>query len=313
MPPGWIVNGEIQQPENVRKKLLQILGKDGKSKPIKSLWVVADLPEPKTFLKLIEIDKNIQDLTEDDIYSQAKKHLPFDLAEAHLDWQLLNNGEESSKVLLGAVPKIISDSYTYLLESAGLTPIALEAEPLCLARSMVTANKDYNGQARAILDLGATRSCLIIYDHDTVQFSVNIDFSGEILTTTIAQGLNIGREEAEKLKIKNGIIFDQNNPNYLKITAEIIDKLTANLKKHLEFYQSHFSEANPVTHITLCGGVAASNELSNVISRQLKISARPGNAWKNLNNPSYGEDERIRGLVWASAIGLAMRATQNPF
>jgi len=313
LPPGYIVNGEIQQPENVRKKLLHILGKEGELKPINSPWVVADLPEPKTFLKLIEIDTAPQDLTEDDVFFQAKKHLPFDLEEAHLDWQLLNNDGENSKVSLGAVPKVISDSYTYLLESVGLTPVALEVEALSIARSMVTANKDYTGQARAILDLGATRSCLIIYDHDTLQFSTNIDFSGEILTTAIAQGLNIDREEAEKLKIKNGIAFDENNIKYLKIVAEITDGLIVSIKKYLEFYQSHFSKANPITHITLCGGVSATRELPSIISRQLKISARPGNAWKNLYNPTYGEKERIKGLAWSSAIGLAIRAIQNPF
>ena len=50
LPAGYIVNGEIQQPEMVRKKLLQLLDKEGYGKKITSPWVVADLPEPKTFL-----------------------------------------------------------------------------------------------------------------------------------------------------------------------------------------------------------------------------------------------------------------------
>ena len=68
LPPGLIVNGEIQQPELVRKKLLYLLGKDGGNfKAIRSSWVVANLPEPKTFLKLIDVETSDNELTSVDV------------------------------------------------------------------------------------------------------------------------------------------------------------------------------------------------------------------------------------------------------
>ncbi len=43
--PGCIMNGELLQPEIVRKKLLHLLGRDGYGfSPIKSPWAVVDLP-----------------------------------------------------------------------------------------------------------------------------------------------------------------------------------------------------------------------------------------------------------------------------
>lgn len=315
LPPGYIVNGEIQQPENVRKKLLHLLGKDNDLKPIKSPWTVVDLPEPKTFLKLIEVDSLPEELTDDDILFQAKKHLPFDLEEAYLDWQIINKEEknQNSKVLIGAVPKIIADSYTYLLESAELTPAALEIEAMSISRAMITANKQYTGEARAILDVGATRSSLIIYDRDTIQFSTNLDFSGELLTTAIAQGLKMEHSAAETLKLKNGLAYDKNHPKYLKLVNNLTDKLIDDIKKTINFYQGHFIDTNPITHITMCGGVAATKGLTEEISKKIKVSAKPGNAWKNLNNKHFGEADREKGLGFSSAIGLALRAAQNPF
>ncbi|MDO8499106.1 MAG: pilus assembly protein PilM [bacterium] len=315
LPPGYIVNGEIQQPENVRHKLLHLLGKDGSAKPIHSPWVVADLPEPKTFLKLIEIDMPPNDITEDDILFQAKKHLPFDLSEAVTDWQIVNPNPSSNKsnVLFAAVPKVISDSYTYLLESVGLTPAVLEVEAISLVRSLITANKDYGAEARAILDLGATRSGLVIYDQGTIQFSTTLTFSGEIVTTAIEQGLKITREEAEKMKTQNGLVYDKANPKYLKIIADLTERLIAEIKKSLLFYKTHFPHCGPVTHITLCGGVSTTLGLDAAIARSLKISARPGNAWKNLANPQFGEADRKRGLLWSSAVGLALHAIENDY
>jgi type IV pilus assembly protein PilM len=317
LPAGLIVDGEIQQPELVRKKLLYLLGldKNSKYKKIKTPWVVAGLPEVKTFLKLINIEINPQELNDADVIYQAKKHLPFELDEAYLKWQLIDSKEKYSRVLIGAVPKITADSYTYLLESVGLTPLNLEIEAISLARSMITAEKDYAGEARAILDLGATRSSLIIYDKDTIQFSTSLKYSGEIITTAIEQGLKISHTDAEEMKIKNGVNYKNNNKKsgkYLKIITQINNQLISELESALEFYGAHFSDQNTVSHITMCGGVSNWQGLDNFISRKLKVSSHPGNAWKNLANNKEKYDTEA-GVNMAVVVGLALRASQRPY
>ncbi len=316
LPPGYIVDGEIQQPEMVRKKILQLLGKDGgKFKPIKTPWVIADLPEPQTFLKTITVETGPEELNEEDIIYQARKHLPFDLNEAYLDWQITNAGtaEKNSKIIIGATSKIVADSYTYLLESADLQPIALEIEAASIARALVTAEKDYTNEARAILDLGATRSSLIIYDHNTIQFSTNINFSGEIATTAIMQALKIDYAVAEKMKIENGLTYFKEKPGYLKTITKLTDKLIDEIKAAVVFYQEHFPEPSPITHITMTGGVANLKNLGETVSRKLKISAGPGNTWKNLRLKEVNNNLKDAGMTYSSAVGLALRAAQKPW
>ncbi len=315
LPPGLIVNGEIQQPELVRKKLLYLLGKDGGNfKPIRSTWVVANLSEPKTFLKLIDVESSDIVLTSVDIAYQAKKHLPFELEDTYLDWQVITPMDHAAKkqVLIGAVPKVVADAYTYMLESAGLNPIALETEAAAVARSMITADKDYAGQARAILDLGGTRSSLIIYDNNSIQFSTTLNFSGEIVTAAIEQGLKIEHSLAEDLKIKNGLKYDTHNPKYLTAVSGIAENLISELKTALLFYKEHFNNTNTVSRITLCGGMANWENIDNFISRQLKITAHPGHPWKNLHNKKLYDYDKDKSLPLACAIGLALRAIQNP-
>lgn len=314
LPPGLIVNGEIQQPELVRKKLLYLLGKDdGGLKPIRSSWVVANLPEPKTFLKLIDIESSDTTPTSVDVIYQAKKHLPFEIESAYLDWQVITPAENTirKQVLIGAAPRVIADSYTYLLESVGLNPIALESESVAIARSMITANKDYTGQARAILDLGGTRSSLIIYDNNSVQFSTTLNFSGELVTAAISQALNIGHSQAEELKIKNGLKYDTHNPKYLPAVSGIAENLINELKTTLLFYKEHFSNTNDISRITLCGGMASWENIDNFISKQLKITSHPGHPWKNLHNKKLYDYDQNKSLPLACAIGLAIKATQN--
>lgn len=314
LPTGVIINGEIQQPEVVRKKILHLLGKDEAYPRIDSPWVVAGLPEPQTFLKLIEIQTPTKDLLYDEVGFHAAKHLPFDINETYLDWQVLNPEIESktSRVLIAAVPKVVADSYTYLLEAAGLNPLALEAEAVAVARSLITGDKDYSGIARILLDLGGTRSSVILYDNDSIQFSKSVAFSGELYTTAVAQGLKMERDEAEKLKLNVGLNYDKTHPTYLKIGDGLVDNLVNDLKQTLNFYKEHFPDSNDVTHITMSGGFSALANLDNTLSKKLKISAHPGNVWKNLFSGTPTEEDRRKGLEYATAMGLALRAAQNP-
>lgn len=315
LPPGYIVNGELQQPEMVRKKILYLLGKEGKKWPeIKSPWVVADLPEPKTFLKLIEVDTPPDQVTLEDVRFHARQHLPYNLDETYLDWQLVNpaeTGSQKSQILIAGVPKVTADAYTYLLNSVGLTPIALEIEALALARALITADKSYTGEARMILDLGATRSGVVVYDNNSLQFSANLNFSGEILTMAISQELKLDYDAAENLKINNGLTYDEANPRYLPIINRVVDQLVEEINKTINFYYEHFNHTNPVTHITMCGGLARLKNIDNTLTQKLKITAHPGHPWKNLLNPHFSESENMEALGMASAIGLALRSTED--
>lgn len=309
LPPGYIVDGELLQPELVRKKIIELVGQNKKWWNKLPPWVVADLPETKTFLKLITIDSAPADLTDAQVRAQAANHLPFDLADAYLDWQVTSFENGHSQILLGAAPKITTDSYTYLLASAGLTPLTLEIEGAPLARTMITANKTYTGEARAILDLGAARSGLVIYDNNNLQFSFSLKFSGEKITAALAAGLNLDHDQAENLKIKNGINFDESRPTYLKIISEQTDELVAQITAALKFYQEHFPAGNAVTRIIMCGGGAQCRSLDVYLSRALAIEFKVGHSLKNLGR-IFPEQENFAFLPYASALGMALRAAR---
>jgi type IV pilus assembly protein PilM len=315
LPPGLIVNGELQQPEEVRKKIQQLLaGTQGKQRPIKGYWVVASVPETQGFIKLIHTDTDPRELSRDDIVSLAKRHIPFAEEEYYLDWQMIipkkkdEDDAQEYTLLIGATPKKVADAYTYLLEALGLGVIAFENESVAIARAMITASKEYTEEARLVLDMGATGTRTLVYDHDTIQFSSQLAFSGELLTTAIAQKLNIPHDEAEKKKVDAGIAFSK-SPLWPIVTQQI-DALAADLKTTIDFYYAHFPKANRITHITLCGGCALLADLPDVLTQKLGIETKPGNPWKNIS-PNQ-KDALPPGLELAPAIGLALRAADNP-
>lgn len=312
LPPGYIVDGEIQQPEMVRKKLLQLLGKEGSGKKIFNPYVVADLPEPKTFLTSIEIQLPPESITKEDVEFQCVKHLPFDLKEAYIDWQISPGSYDnvSTRVLVGAVPRTIADSYTYLLESADLQPIALEVETMSIVRSLI---QTFPAKSGAILDIGATRSAIIVYDSRGVCFSTSLPYSGELLNTALSQKLKIEYQAAEEMKVKNGLNFNKDLPDYLLIVDELTNKLTDEIKKVFVYYQDHFSKSDKIEKMEVCGGMTMMPNFLPTLSRRLEMECNAVDAWKFLNKKNISADNLKNGHVFVSALGLAMRATLNPY
>jgi len=316
IPPGLILNGELQKPEEVRKRIMRLLQGTKSQKPVKSPWVVASLPETQSFIKHIEIKKPSEELIEEDIMLVARKHIPFDEDNYYLQWQFLptqSGKKDTTNLIIGAVPKTISDSYTYLMESMGLGVLALEIEALALTRSMVTAKKEYEKEARAVLHISATRSNLIIHDHDIIQFSTSLPYSGEILTTALSQKLRISYEEAEKIKVEHGTSYKKGSDKAWKIIVDFNKQLTDGIKDALDFYYSHFPNANKITRIVMCGGGSNLKNLDKVISTRLKMVARPGKPWKNLGSNQEDIMPIEKSLSYSGAIGLALRAADNPF
>jgi len=288
-------------------------GKKG-TKPVDGKWVVATLPEIHSFIKVIHLPKEAKDVIDDDIFMIAKQHIPFDEESYYLDWQILPDFEEGmTRILIGAAPKYIVDMYTYLIESLGLGILSLEIEALAIARSLITANKLYTGEARAILDVGATQSALIVYDYEAIQFSKTLPFSGELLTTAIMQSLKETQEKAEEIKRMYGVKYTKKYGKALNVIKDSLDTFIDTIEQSFQFYYSHFPHTNTVTHVTMSGGATNTPHLPELLTERLGITCAPGKVWKNLGLHPGSLPNEAASLGFATAIGLALRAAENPF
>ncbi len=316
LPEGLIVNGEIQQPEEVVKLLKKHL-KDKAPKLLRSPWAVVCLPETKTYIQLINVpvDPASNKITQEKIQEIAPSYLPYDLNNVYMDWQDL--GVSSSKktdrqVLFAAAPKQIIDSYTFLLNIAGIIPLAFEVEAMSIARAVINRKKDLHGQARGILDFGATRSSLVIIDHDIIQFSLSLPISGLKITQNIQTAMAIEFFEAEKIKKECGIENRKCQGKLKQILEKTLEELTDKILQAMQFYKLHFPNKNPLTGIRLCGGGANLPALESYLSAKLKLRVRRANPWVNLYPSGKEPLSEADSLAYTTAIGLAMRALEKP-
>ncbi|MEK9183337.1 MAG: type IV pilus assembly protein PilM [Patescibacteria group bacterium] len=311
LPIGWIVDGELQKPEEIVQALKNHIAKQKDGLAI-SPWVAISLPETKTYIQLIQLKTNGEQISEEIVREVAPSYLPYELDDIYLDWQIIEQNANHASVLLAAVPKKIADSYTYLLNIAGLTPLAMEVEATAITRAIINRQKDLTREARGILDLGASRSSFVIYDHGVIQFSLSLAFAGQEVTEKISNALNLDLAEAEKIKKECGIDPKKCKGNLKSVLENSLNDLADKITQAIQFYKLHFPEKNPLTGIRLCGGGANLPARENYLSAKLKLKIRKANPWVNLfptNQPPMTEE---RSLLYATAIGLAIRADESP-
>ena len=162
------------------------------------------------------------------------------------------------------------------------------------------------------MDLGATRSSFIIYDHGVIQFSLSLAFAGQEVTEKISNAMNLELAEAEKMKKECGLDPKKCKGNLKSALEGSLNELADKITQAIQFYKMHFPEKNPLTGIRLCGGGANLPALENYLSAKLKLKVRKANPWVNLFPAGQLPMDEEHSLLYATAIGLAIRAMETP-
>ncbi|MEA3464128.1 MAG: type IV pilus assembly protein PilM [Patescibacteria group bacterium] len=283
LPHGLIDNGEIKNQEKVIKAIKKLIA-DPKYGKVSPGEVIACLPETKTFIKLIEVDKTPNPISEI-IGNEIEKHVPMPINEIFYDWQIIEEHSDKQLILIGAVPQNIVNQYTALLDETKLSTVALEIEPISICRSLLNEESPKfksRGENYGIIDIGAKRTSMIFYAKNTILFTVSMPTSGQDITNNIAKALDIKTKQAEKAKIICGLNKNKAQGIIKDILTDTVKELMKKIKEAIEFYNNNYSDQGPIKQILLCGGGANINNLDKIISQDIDITVKLSNPLINL-------------------------------
>ncbi len=328
--PGIIEGGEIKNEEKLAETIKTVCEKV-RGEELKTKYVVASLPEEKSFLAVIQMPRLPEENLKSAIIYEAENYIPLPIEKVYLDYQIVPpvyDHLDHLDVLVVAVPKKIVDSYLSALKLAGFYPLAFEIESQAISRALI--KNEVTSQPVLLIDVGATRTSFIIFSGYSLRFTSSILVSSKIFDQLIAKNLGVSLAEAEKLKIKYGLeekiklkIKNQNTKIekeggkiFEALIPALVD-LVQQIKRYLDYYQTHASHEHlppngkGISKILLCGGGVNLKGLTNFLSLELKMPVELGNPWINV---FPDEKNKILGLSveeslkYTTAIGLALRA-----
>ena len=332
--PGIIKEGEIRD-EDKLAEIIKIAVNKVKGEKLKTKYVVASLPEEKSFLQIIQMPKMAEADLKSAVIYEAENYIPLPIQEVYLDSEIISSPQDYSdkfNVLLVALPKKIVDPYLSSLKKAGLQPKALEVESLSIARALI--KNGVTTSSVLLIDLGETRTNFVIFAGHAPRYTSCIPVSSGNFNEIISKNLGVSLIEAERLKIKYGLeerieFKIKNKEAKLKksqgkifeaLVPALVD-LTQQIKKHLEYYQTHVGHNHSplnnkgIAKILLCGGGANLKGLSELLALELRIPVEIADPW--INVLPEGEQREIselpaeKSLGYTAALGLALRSMKE--
>lgn len=206
------------------------------------------------------------------------------LVSIHIDGYKVSNpigfqGKDVAvQIYTAFAPMVHIGALERVADELALELLAVAAEPFAVSRSVL--GNDASSNLTAVLaDVGGGTTDIAVVNDGGVEGTKMFGIGGRSFTRTIASELNLGYEDAEKLKIN--IDNDQIKPSVKKQADEAIDKT---LDVWLSGVELALSEFDSVDHlpgrILLCGGGASLIKLVEALNtedwyKSLPFTKRP--------------------------------------
>lgn len=304
------------------KKTSETLVKICANAKVKGNRAIAGLPISAVFNSIISIPSATPKELKMAVELQARKLLPYPLEEAVLDYKVLNKGKaegsplgkedvaKSLRILLTAAPKNLIDKYVEIFKAAKLELLYLETEAFGLIRSLI--GKD--SATIAILDIGATKTNILIVEKGAPIVTRSINLGGLVITKTLSEIMKVGIKEAESLK-RDARHAENGGSGAAPVLPKSIESLLVPVVNEIRYsFNLHLSEngGGRVEKIILTGGAALYPYLPEFFSRALNIKVFLGNPWSRVLFPDDLKfDLDDLGPRFAVAVGMAMRETEQ--
>lgn len=214
-----IVSGELVQPDVVALTL-----KDGlRNAGVRTReTVVAVGGQTGVIVRVTELPKMTRGELMRAIPLEIERHLPFPSGEVIQDYVLLKTPEEVAEgeqipILFAAARADLVDAYLMAIQQAGLSPLAVEVEPLAALRALQAARgfgaeDGREGQVSILVNIGHEGTEISFVEGNTLIFTRFVPSGGRHLTEDIRDQLGMDLEEAERVKIELGTAWVEQPP-----------------------------------------------------------------------------------------------------
>jgi type IV pilus assembly protein PilM len=320
--PGIIESGIIRD----KDALMQIIKKavdSAKGKNLRTKYVIASLPEEKSFLEVVQMPKMKKEEMCSAVSFEAENHVPVPIDQLYFDFQVIApivDHLDHCDILLAAMSKEIIDSYIYCLKKSGLKPVALEVESQAIARALIKDEKTLSPVV--LVDFGQTTTNFIIFAGNSIRFTSTLPVSSGQITEAISKGMDVSYKEAEKIKEKFDLSDKKNRAENKKISEfvlPVLNNLAFQIEKYINFYREHASHEHlPKTKekekIIFCGGGARMPGFADFFFQKLKIPVEIGNPLVNVPFKKNSSSQPIsdkNSLLFSTALGLALKGTKK--
>lgn len=315
VPEGVFEEGQIVDSVTMAE-IIQATLTENKIKVAQASTAVPGRAVTRVILVPSELDDN--ELREMVLNQEASLYLPFPRDEADVDYQKVgyvvdDDGIEKVRVLLVAVKKDITDSYTETFAQAGLNLNILETSSFALIRTIREQLRQFTSQeAVAIVDIQFESTEISIVVDGTPHFSRTVPLGTSQIQNALSRAMNLPPSRNADLLEGMSIPAGQmgGNPKGMNpgtaAMLRIVGELSDELRRSIDFYLNQ-GEDMEVAQLLLAGPGGAIGNLDEFFSQRLGLPASVIDPVDSLAIELEEEMSPAERSRLATALGLGLR------
>ena len=308
LPPQSIVDGNVMNSGAVVDALRKIF----RDLRISQKEVALSISGNSVIIKKLNLPLMKQDELEDQIQWEAEQHIPFDISEVEIDYNVLWQNQDAGQmdVLLVAAKKDEIQDIVEVVKEARLRPMVVDIDAFAI-QNVYELNYGYNeGETVALLNVGAEVTTVNIINGPISQFTRDITNGGAAVTEEIQKQLQVSFDEAEAYKAGGGIHSHEVVPQEVDgIISGVVDALAGEIQRSLDFYMATTNRGE-VDKIYLTGGTAKIPYLRTSIERRSRVAVELLDPFRRVLfderqfNPQVLKSQAPQATI---CLGLALR------
>jgi len=280
---------------------------------IKSKLVATSVSGHSVIVKKITTQTMSDGELAETINTEAAQHIPFDIADVNIDYQILSDDPTAPQmdVLLVAVKKDKILNYTNVLNLAGKSPAVVDIDAFALQNCYEYNYEPAPGTTVALLNLGASVMNINIVKGTTPLFTRDVSVGGNQYTDSLQKELDLSFDDAESFKLgeKVGKVSDDAK---LPILQQVTEIIVLEIQKTFDFFRAT-AGGQHIEKIYLAGGSSIIPGLTEALRQEFSMPVEILNPFQRIQvNGSAANSELIERNAGqlAVAVGLALRSCE---
>ncbi len=244
------------------------------------------LPDFSSFFTTLNLPPMSKEELPEAVRFEARQHVPLPVSEMALDWvpaqrldQLQQQQDQQGvTVLLVAVPQRVIEQYKEIAEAVQLQLESLEAEVFSLARALTA---DDSESTFACIDIGARSTTCSIVENGAVTMSHSFSASGDNLTASLKEKLEVEAGTAEHLKRRYGV--QEQGKAIGEVLRPELDSIIMEADKLFQHF--HQRQGKVVQRVVLAGGGAHLPGVVQYFSEEMRKEVSIANPFQHVAYP----------------------------
>ncbi|MGH7770728.1 MAG: type IV pilus assembly protein PilM [Candidatus Binatia bacterium] len=274
---------------------------------VRATSVVSAVPGRAVIIKKIQLPAQEEgEGLEANVEFEASNVIPESLENVNLDYQILNYSEDGSRidVLVVAVKKEIINSYTQVIQEAGLTPAIMDVDYFAMENMYEINYEPQPNEAVGLIHIGARYTIINVLKNGVSTFTGDLPVGGETFTESLERELRVPYDEAETFKT-TGVLDGKRNSNLETLLKPRCDSLANEIAQTLSLYGAMAIEEG-IHNVYLSGGSAKVPGLCAVLEKRLGVPVQLSEPFRSFRVTKNIDMDYLTESALALAVGAGL-------